>query len=181
LVTQCHQRHRSSEFRPFLDAVDAAVPRNPDVHLIMAQTVHLDKERRRDPRQHRALRPAHTRFFRPRHLLREPRGQDTSKTPPRAFRFTLHTYGCRFGYGARHAKQAHSAEQVQNVRKDPRGSRIERRRRRRRPPCNSLSESVPRRACPSRVLASFPLNASGHALLVRPSGITVAHWEACES
>jgi transposase len=35
LITQFHQRHRSSEFRQFLDAIDAAVPRHLDVHLIM--------------------------------------------------------------------------------------------------------------------------------------------------
>ena len=34
LITQFHQRHRSIEFRQFLDAVDAAVPRHLDVHLI---------------------------------------------------------------------------------------------------------------------------------------------------
>jgi transposase len=35
LVTEFHRRHRSVEFRRFLDAVDAAVPRKLDVHLIM--------------------------------------------------------------------------------------------------------------------------------------------------
>ena len=35
LITQFHQRHRSSEFRQFLDAVEAAVPRHLDVHMIM--------------------------------------------------------------------------------------------------------------------------------------------------
>lgn len=35
LITQFHQRHRALEFRQFLDAVDAAVPRHLDVHLIM--------------------------------------------------------------------------------------------------------------------------------------------------
>jgi transposase len=35
LITQFHQRHRSIEFRQFLDAVDAAVPQHLDVHLIM--------------------------------------------------------------------------------------------------------------------------------------------------
>jgi transposase len=35
LVTQFHRRHRSVEFRRFLDAIDAAVPANVDVHLIM--------------------------------------------------------------------------------------------------------------------------------------------------
>ena len=35
MVTQFQQRHRSTEFRQFLDAIDAAVPRHLDVHLIM--------------------------------------------------------------------------------------------------------------------------------------------------
>lgn len=35
VVTAFHRRHRSGEFRQFLDAVDAAVPRALDVHLIM--------------------------------------------------------------------------------------------------------------------------------------------------
>ena len=35
VVTQFHQRHRSTEFRQFLDAIDAAVPPYLDVHLIM--------------------------------------------------------------------------------------------------------------------------------------------------
>jgi transposase len=34
-VTAFHRRHRSVEFRHFLDAVDAAVPKTLDVHLIM--------------------------------------------------------------------------------------------------------------------------------------------------
>ena len=35
VITQFHRRHRSIEFRRFLDAVDAAVPKKLDVHLIM--------------------------------------------------------------------------------------------------------------------------------------------------
>jgi transposase len=35
LVTEFHRRHRSIEFRQFLDAIDAAVPKPLDVHLIM--------------------------------------------------------------------------------------------------------------------------------------------------
>ena len=35
VVTQFHRRHRSVEFRQFLDAIDAAVPQPWDVHLIM--------------------------------------------------------------------------------------------------------------------------------------------------
>jgi transposase len=35
VISQFHRRHRSVEFRQFLDAVDAAVPCTLDVHLIM--------------------------------------------------------------------------------------------------------------------------------------------------
>jgi transposase len=35
VISQFHRRHRSSEFRQFLDAVDAQVPRELDVHLVM--------------------------------------------------------------------------------------------------------------------------------------------------
>jgi transposase len=35
LVTEFHRRHRSIEFRHFLDAVDTTVPKKLDVHLIM--------------------------------------------------------------------------------------------------------------------------------------------------
>src|SRR6202163_3788330 len=35
VITQFHQRHRSAQFREFLDLIDARVPRRLDVHLIM--------------------------------------------------------------------------------------------------------------------------------------------------
>ena len=35
VITQFHRRHRAVEFRQFLDAVDAAVPPDPNVHLIL--------------------------------------------------------------------------------------------------------------------------------------------------
>jgi len=35
VIGQCHRRHRSVEFRKFLDSVDAAVPADLDVHLIL--------------------------------------------------------------------------------------------------------------------------------------------------
>jgi hypothetical protein len=35
LITQFHQRHRAREFRRFLDAIEAVVPRHLDVDLIM--------------------------------------------------------------------------------------------------------------------------------------------------
>ena len=35
VITQFHQRHRSAQFREFLDLIDAHVPRRLDVHIIM--------------------------------------------------------------------------------------------------------------------------------------------------
>ena len=35
ILAQCHKRHRSVEFKKFLDAIDRAVPEDLDVHLIL--------------------------------------------------------------------------------------------------------------------------------------------------
>ncbi len=35
LIGECHRRHRSAEFRKFLDTIDAAVPPQFDVHLVL--------------------------------------------------------------------------------------------------------------------------------------------------
>lgn len=35
VIGKCHRRHRSVEFRKFLDTIEAYVPRNLDVHVIM--------------------------------------------------------------------------------------------------------------------------------------------------
>lgn len=35
VIGECHRRHRAIEFRKFLDTIDAAVPAELDVHLIM--------------------------------------------------------------------------------------------------------------------------------------------------
>lgn len=35
VIGQCHRRHRSIEFRKFLEEIDQAVPKNLDVHLIL--------------------------------------------------------------------------------------------------------------------------------------------------
>jgi len=35
VIGECHRRHRSSEFRRFLDTIEAEVPEELDVHLIM--------------------------------------------------------------------------------------------------------------------------------------------------
>jgi len=35
VIGECHRRHRSIEFRTFLETVDATVPKNLDVHLVL--------------------------------------------------------------------------------------------------------------------------------------------------
>src|SRR5271156_2215669 len=35
VIGECHRRHRSAEFRKFLDTIEQAVPRSLDVHLIL--------------------------------------------------------------------------------------------------------------------------------------------------
>jgi transposase len=35
VIGECHRRHRSSEFRHFLDTIEAAVPADLDVHLVL--------------------------------------------------------------------------------------------------------------------------------------------------
>jgi transposase len=35
LIGECHRRHRSVEFRQFLDTIDTAVPKRFDVHLVL--------------------------------------------------------------------------------------------------------------------------------------------------
>jgi transposase len=35
IIGKCHGRHRAAEFRKFLDEIEAAVPRDLDVHLVM--------------------------------------------------------------------------------------------------------------------------------------------------
>ena len=37
VITRFHQRHRSAQFRDFLDLIDAKVPRRLDVHIIMVK------------------------------------------------------------------------------------------------------------------------------------------------
>lgn len=35
MIGKCHKRHRATEFLDFLKRIDAAVPKGPDVHLVM--------------------------------------------------------------------------------------------------------------------------------------------------
>src|SRR3546814_10717085 len=35
VIGKCHKRHRATEFLDFLKRIDAAIPKGPDVHLVM--------------------------------------------------------------------------------------------------------------------------------------------------
>jgi hypothetical protein len=64
LVTDFHRRHRSVEFRQFLDAIDTAVPKKWDVYLIMDNygthmTVLIRNWLARRPRFHVHFTPAY--------------------------------------------------------------------------------------------------------------------------
>lgn len=57
VLGECHARHRSREFRRFLDHIDAAVPRDLDLHLILDnygthKTPLIHRWRLRHPRFH---------------------------------------------------------------------------------------------------------------------------------
>ena len=45
VIGQCHRRHRSVEFRKFLDTIEASLPTEFDVHLIMDNYDSLVKSR----------------------------------------------------------------------------------------------------------------------------------------
>ena len=63
VIGACHRRHRSTEFRRFLDRVDATVPPDLDVHLIPGQLRH---PQRPPPYQHwLARRPRYHLHFTP--------------------------------------------------------------------------------------------------------------------
>src|SRR3546814_10302661 len=36
VIGKCYKRHRATEFLDFLKRIDAAIPKGPDVHLVMA-------------------------------------------------------------------------------------------------------------------------------------------------
>ena len=57
IIGECHRRHRSQEFQQFLDTIDAAVPADLDVHLILDnygthKTARIRRWLSRHPRFH---------------------------------------------------------------------------------------------------------------------------------
>ena len=57
IIGECHRRHRSQEFQQFLDTIDAAVPADLDVHLILDnygthKTARIRRWLARHPRFH---------------------------------------------------------------------------------------------------------------------------------
>lgn len=62
VLGQCHRRHRSVEFRKFLDTIDSAVPPDLDVHLILDnygthKTVLIQRWLAKRPRYHLHFTP----------------------------------------------------------------------------------------------------------------------------
>lgn len=62
MIGHCHARHRSLEYRKFLNRIDAAVPVDLDVHLILDnyathKTLLIQRWFARHPRYHLQLTP----------------------------------------------------------------------------------------------------------------------------
>ena len=62
MIGECHRRHRSTEFREFPETVDAAAPKNLDVHLILDnygthKTPTIRRWLERHPRYHVPFTP----------------------------------------------------------------------------------------------------------------------------
>ena len=49
VLGRCYRRHRATEFRRFLDAIDAAVPADLDIHLVMDDITPPTRRRRSKP------------------------------------------------------------------------------------------------------------------------------------
>lgn len=64
VIGQCHRRHRSVEFRRFLDRIDAAVPADLDIHIILDnyathKTAVVQRWLAKRPRYHLHFTPTH--------------------------------------------------------------------------------------------------------------------------
>ena len=64
VIGQCHRRHRSIEFRKFLDCIDAAVPSDLDMHIILDnyathKTAVVQRWLAKRPRYHLHFTPTH--------------------------------------------------------------------------------------------------------------------------
>jgi transposase len=83
VIGQTHRRHRSVDFRKFLDHVEANVPAALDIHVIMDnygthKTALIRNWFAKRPRFHAHFTP--TSKLTDDHLLNEPLGQDTSRS-----------------------------------------------------------------------------------------------------
>jgi transposase len=64
VLTQCYARHRSIEFRKFLDQIDAAMPEDQDIHIVLDnyathKTVLIRNWLAKRPRYHLHFTPTH--------------------------------------------------------------------------------------------------------------------------
>lgn len=64
VLTRCHARHRSIEFRKFLDQIDAAMPEDQDVHIVLDndathKTAMIRNWLAKRPRYHLHFTPTH--------------------------------------------------------------------------------------------------------------------------
>ena len=64
VIGQCHRRHRSVEFRKFLDCIDAAVPPALDIHIVLDnyathKTAVVQRWLAKRPRYHLHFTPTH--------------------------------------------------------------------------------------------------------------------------
>ena len=65
MLTKCYRRHRSVEFRDFLDQIDAAVPKEREVHIVLDnsathKTTLVRSWLAKRPRYHLHFTPTHS-------------------------------------------------------------------------------------------------------------------------
>jgi transposase len=89
-----HRRHRVTEFRKFLDAIDAAVPKDLDIHIVLDnysthKTASIQRWLAKRPRYHLHFTPTGSILDQlGRKVLRRTHQQtDSSRSPPQHPRF----------------------------------------------------------------------------------------------
>jgi transposase len=85
VLGECHRRHRSVEFRKFLDTIDAAVPTALDVHLVLDnygthKTALIHRWLAKRPRFHLHFTPTGASWL---HLVERPHAVRPAQGPPR--------------------------------------------------------------------------------------------------
>ena len=88
VIGACHRRHRSTEFRRFLDRVDATVPPDLDVHLILDnyathKTPAIQRWLARRPRYHLHFTPTSSSWLNHRFQGHYPSAQGCDRVPKR--------------------------------------------------------------------------------------------------